>query len=140
MSWKLYQSLEAETGQPIGQHITGSIRLAKSRDKMKEFQRLEAKSAFLGIETALVGPAEIKKLWPLMVVDGVVGGLHIPGEGYIDPSMTTNANARGARDRAAEIYRGTKVVGLVRTSGGEWDVITDKGTITAEIVVNAAGI
>ncbi len=138
-SFDLYRSLEAETGQATGVHVAGGLRLARSADGMAEFRRYLAPAHALGIEADIVGVNRARELWPLLESDKFIGALHTPGEGYVDPTMTTNVLAKGARDRGAEIYRHTRVTGLVQLPSGEWRVETDKGAITAEYVVNAAG-
>ncbi|MGE0094147.1 MAG: FAD-dependent oxidoreductase [Alphaproteobacteria bacterium] len=138
-SFDLYRSLEAETGQATGVHVTGGLRLARSADGMAEFRRYLAPAHALGIEADIVGVNRARELWPLLESDKFIGALHTPGEGYVDPTMTTNALAKGARNRGAEIYRHTRVTGLTQLPSGEWRVETDKGAITAEYVVNAAG-
>lgn len=138
-SFDLYRSLEAETGQACGVHVTGGLRLARSEDGMAEFRRYLAPAHALGIEADIVGVNRARELWPLLESDKFIGALHTPGEGYVDPTMTTNALAKGARNRGAEIYRHTRVTGLSQFPSGEWRVETDKGAITAEYVVNAAG-
>ncbi len=139
-STEIYQALEAETGQPGGFHKTGSVRLALDQEQMTEYLRHRANADFLGIVYEMIGPDEIKSLFPLIDLDGVVGAAFTPEDGHVDPSMVTQAFAHGARAGGAEIYRQTKVEGLSRKAGGEWRVVTDKGTIGAEIVVNAAGM
>jgi dimethylglycine dehydrogenase len=139
-STEIYQGLEAETGQPGGFHKTGSVRLALDQEQMTEYLRHRAKADYLGIVFEMIGPDEIKALFPLIDLDGVVGAAHTPEDGHVDPSMVTQAFAHGARAGGAEIYRQTKVEGLSQNAGGEWRVVTDKGTIGAEIVVNAAGM
>jgi dimethylglycine dehydrogenase len=138
-SFDTYRGLEAETGSPTGVHVTGGVRLARTRDAVDEFKRYLAPAHALGIDAEIVGPNRVRELWPLLESRDFLAGLHTPGEGYVDPTQTTNALAKAARDRGAEINRYTRVTGLRRTPTGEWRVETDKGVIIAEIVVNAAG-
>ena len=139
-SSRIFQGLEAETGHDVGFHKTGGLRLATHRDQMTDFIRNQAKANFLGVDMRAIGPQEVKKLFPLANVDNVVGALYTPEDGYVDASMSTNSFAQGARAAGAEIYRHTKVEGLKQKRSGEWQVITDKGTIRTEVVVNATGM
>ena len=77
---------------------------------------------------------------PIVSLDGVLGAAYTPTDGYVDPSGVTQALARGARDLGAEIQRRAPVRALRPTPSGEWEVVTDQGTVTAEIVVDAGGI
>ena len=81
----------------------------------------------------------MRDIWPLCNTEGLVGAIRHPGDGYIQPADLTQALARGARDRGAEIYRNTTVTGISRTEAGEWKVTTDKGEITCEHVISATG-
>jgi len=135
----LYQRLEGETGQPVGFHKTGSLRLASTRDRMDEWRHHQGKARYLGLPYELIGPNEIKALHPLIALDGVLGAVWNPEDGHIDPSSVTQALAKGARDRGARVLRHTRVVGLGRESNGAWRVETERGAVRAEHVVNAAG-
>lgn len=136
----LYQKLEAETGQAVGFHKCGSIRLANVPDRMDEFRYHRAKARYLNLPFELIGPGEIRRLHPLVNTDGILGAAWTPEDGYIDPSMLTNALAKGARDGGAQIFRHTPVTAMRVRPNGEWEIETAQGTIIAEHVVNAAGV
>jgi dimethylglycine dehydrogenase len=137
-STELYERLEAETGQPTGFHKCGSLRLGENQDRLDQFRHLEAQAKHLDMPFEVIGPDEIKSLLPFMGLDGVIAGAHTPADGYTDPSSTTAALAKGARDRGAVIHRHTPCNGM-RREGGEWVVETPKGEIRCEHVVNAGG-
>lgn len=140
LSFDLFNSLEAETGQPVGLRLPGRVRLGKNREDMVRIESDKARARKFGIDLEVIGPDEVRELFPLAVTDGLEGGAFTAKQGHIDPSMTTHAMAKGARDRGAEIVRGVRVTGLEQKRAGDWEVITAAGTIQAEIVVNAAGI
>ncbi len=135
----LYKTLEEETGQEVGFHVTGNLRLATNKERMDEYQKYCGTANTIGVPFEMIGPAEIKELWPLCNTDGLVGALFHPDDGHIAPVDLTNALAIGARNRGAEIYRHTQVTGIAQTPSGEWQVKTDKGDITCEHVVCATG-
>jgi dimethylglycine dehydrogenase len=138
-STALYQRLEAETGQAVGFHRTGSLRLASVPGRMDEYRRHRGKARAIGLPFEIVDPAEVRRLHPLAETAGLLGAAWNPADGHVDPSSVTRALAAGARARGALVYRHTRVVGLARTAGGEWRVETDRGAIVAEVVVIAAG-
>ena len=135
----LYQTLEAETGQPAGFHKTGSLRLATDQERMDEYRCYCGIANTIGVPFEMVGPAEVRALWPLCDTDGVVGAIYHPQDGHCAPADVTQALAVGARQRGAEIYRWTLVTAIQRTPGGEWRVVTDKGDIVCDVVVSATG-
>ena len=135
----LYQKLEAETGQATGWHGCGSVRLATNDDEVDWFRQMKGLLDYVGAECHLIGPNEIRQLHPLVDVEGVRLGAYTPKDGHTDPASATNSMAAGARQGGAEIYRHTLVTDTRRLPGGEWEVVTDKGSIVCEHVVNATG-
>jgi len=135
----LYRSLEEETGQATGWHGCGSLRLALNQDDVDWFHYVQGVLSAAGSECHLVGPDEIRKLHPLLDVSDVLLGAYTPNDGHTDPASSTNAMAIGARQGGAEIYRRNRVTEIRRRPGGEWEVVTEQGSIVAEHVVNAAG-
>ena len=135
----LYKNLEAETGQDVGFHVTGNLRLARTKDRMDEYKKYCGTANTIGVPFELITPSEIKDLWPLINPDGLIGALYHPDDGHIAPVDLTNALAKGARALGAKIYQGTEVTNISRTSSGEWNLKTTKGEIRCEHIVCATG-
>ena len=135
----LYQTLEQETGQPVGFRNVGNIRLAMNRDRMDEYLQYATTARTIGINVEFLTPGQVADLWPLAVTDDLVGALYHPDDGYIQPADLTQALARGARQLGAKIYRNTPVHGIVRAAGGRWCVQTANGDIACDHVVSATG-
>ncbi len=139
-AWRLYRGLADAAGHPITWRHTGAFWPAHSRERMEFFHHLAGVSKSAGFALAMVTPAEMEAMHPHWRAGAsVLGGLHDPYEGDIDPSQLTHALAAGARAGGADVVRFTRVTGLERTRGGEWHVRTDRGGIVCEAVVNAAG-
>jgi dimethylglycine dehydrogenase len=139
-SIEIYQQLEAETGQSVGWHTTGSIRTADNPGRMEELGYTYSMNRCLGLDVDWMTPEKMKEMHPLMNTDGIIGGLYWPDDGDVDPNGITMAMSIGAKKQGAEINTHTQVTGIDRTASGEWLVHTDKGDITCEYVVNAAGL
>lgn len=137
---RLYRELEEITGMSCGLHHVGGVTLADTRERLDMFKAERAKHRFMELETEIIGPEEIAKIAPVTNVEGILGGLYDPLDGHLDPSGTTHAYAKAARMGGAEIVLHTKVLETNQRAHGTWDVVTDKGTIHAEHVVNAAGL
>ena len=135
----LYQRLEELTGQPVGHHMTGSVRLAQTRDRMDEFSHIAAMARHQGLEYEMLDLDGLRARYPPIETHGLEGALWDPHDGHIDPSQLTQALAKGARDGGVRIHRQTPVTAIERTAAGEWRVTTPQGEITAEILINAAG-
>ena len=136
----VYKEVEEISGQEVGMHLTGGIQVAATAQRWEVIRYEHARHRVFGIDSQLLGPQEIKRLCPIMDISGVIGGLFDANEGHIDPSGSTQALAKAARMGGAEIYLRTKVEDLVPKPDGTWTVVTDKGNIHCEHVVNAAGL
>ncbi|MBL4749071.1 MAG: FAD-dependent oxidoreductase [Amylibacter sp.] len=137
---RLYKELEQLTGMSCGLHHVGGITLADTPERMDMMLAERAKHRFMGLDTEIVTPEEIKKLSPITNVDGVIGGLYDPLDGHLDPSGTTHAYAKAARMGGAEIVLHNPVIETNQRPDGTWDVVTKLGTIHAEHIVNAGGL
>jgi dimethylglycine dehydrogenase len=131
--------LEAETGQPVTWHGCGSFRLAYTEDEMDWLRHTLSGGRALGYNTALVGPEKVAELHPFYNLDGVLGALHTPDDGHVDPTNVTMAMAAGARQKGVRIIRRCRATNITQSASGDWLVETEKGTITCEHVVNAGG-
>lgn len=139
-AWRLYRELGEAVDQPITYRHTGAFWPAHTADRMDQFRHLVGISKSAGFELAMISPADMAAMHPhYRPEETVIGGIHDPYEGDIDPSQLTQALAKGARQAGAEVARFTRVTGLARTAGGSWRVDTDKGAVDCEIVVNATG-
>ena len=137
---RLYRELEELTGQSCGLHHVGGLTLASDPDRLDFLKAERAKHRYMGLETEIVGPAEVARLSPITNPEGLLGALYDPLDGHLDPAGTTQAYARGARMQGAEIVLRNPVRELHPRPDGSWDVVTAKGTVNAEYVVNAAGL
>ncbi|MGR3615840.1 MAG: GcvT family protein [Paracoccaceae bacterium] len=137
---RLYKELEEITGMSCGLHHVGGVTLADNQDRFDMLVAERAKHRFMGLETEIVGPEEIRKIAPVTNTDGIIGGLYDPLDGHLDPSGTTHAYAKAARMGGATIETHCKVIETNQRPDGTWDVVTEKGTIHAEHVVNAGGL
>ncbi len=135
----LYPRLEGLTGQYVSWHPSGGIRLARDKDDLDWFGYLHGISKSVGFDMEIIGKDEIGRIVPWLDLDGVIAGAYTTGDGHADPSGLTNAMARGAINMGAKIERHNRVVDIKLLPSGEWEVITEKGNVIAEVVVNAGG-
>jgi len=138
-STNLYKSLEKETGQATGWHGCGSLRLAYKQEDLDWFFYVKGILDNVGAPAEIISTKEVLKIHPFIKLDGIIGGFHTPEDGHTDPTSTTNAMAKGARNGGAKIYRNNRVIDIKARPSGEWEIITENGNIVCEHVVNAAG-
>ncbi len=135
---EMYRTLATDVDYPMNYHVTGSLRLAHSKERMQEFERVAGMGRYQGLEMPILTPDEMKEHHPFMETHELAGGMWDPLDGDIDPAQLTQAMAKGARDAGARIERFCPATGIDK-DGDEWIVKTDKGDIRCEFVVNCAG-
>jgi dimethylglycine dehydrogenase len=136
---QLYPTLEALTGQYVSWHPSGGLRLALDRRELEWLKYVLGFSKNIGFSMELIGPDEIKRINPFMSTQSVLAAALTRGDGHGDPAGICNALAKAARNLGATVVRRNRVLDTRRRPSGEWEVITEQGTIVAEMVVNAAG-
>ena len=136
-SIKSYLQAERESGQSVGFHRAGSLRLATTREELDAYRRLEPIYDDLGIDYRVVEPNEIEAIHPLLVTDGLFGAAYTPTDGHVDASGATHALAKAAQALGAQIKRRCPVKGLTRVKD-EWQVTTSEATVRTEHVVLAS--
>ena len=136
----LYKEIEELSGHSCGLHMTEGLMLAATPARYEWLKNIHSKGRYLGMQVELISLDEAEKRLPLIDKRQFTGALYDPIQGHVDPSGTTHAFAISARKGGAEVYTHTRVLETNARADGTWDVITDKGTIHAEHVVNAGGL
>jgi dimethylglycine dehydrogenase len=136
----LYKEIEQISGQSCGVHITAGVMLACTRERFEFLKMMRSRGRYLGLDMEMISVDEAARRFPLMDKKHFIGALYNTLEGHVDPSGVTHAYAKAARMQGAEVYRFTRVTDLKQRPDGTWDVITDKGNLHAEHVVNAGGL
>ena len=137
-SASLYRELGDLVDYPMNYHVTGSIRLGHSKERLQEFKRVVGMGRYQGMDLDILSPDEMRGKYPFLETHDLTGALYDPNDGDIDPAQLTQALAKGARDMGAKIFRFCPATG-VRRDGDEWLISTPQGEIRCEKVVNAAG-
>jgi dimethylglycine dehydrogenase len=136
---QLYPRLEALSGQYTSWHPSGGLRLANNPRELAWLKYVLGYSKSIGFSMDIVGLDEIRRLNPFLTTDNVLAAAWTRDDGHGDPAGICNALAKAARDLGATIVRHNRVLDVKQRPSGEWEVVTEKGTIVAEMVVNAAG-
>jgi len=139
-SVELYKGLAAETGLDTGWKMTGCLRLATKPDRWTEYRRLATTARSFGMEMELIGPEEVKRMWPLMDVSDLIGASWLPTDGQANPSDITQSLAKGARMHGATLLEGARVTGFRMEGRRITHVETDQGPVACEKVVNCGGM
>ncbi len=136
----LYREIEALSGQSCGLHPNGGLMLAATVGELDSLKLICSRARYLGMETEMISLDQALELNPLIDKSFFIGALWRADGGHCDPSGTTHAYAKAARTLGASVERFTRVLSLDQRADGTWNVVTDKGTVHAEHVVNCAGL
>ena len=136
----LLKEIEKESGQDIGMHVVGGVHLAGTQERWDSIKHNYRRFQAIGIDDCeLISVDEVKKRVPFINTDGIVGAMWTERDGHLDTTGTVHAYAIAAKKRGAEVIEHNRVLDLKQTKDG-WEVITEKGNIFCEHVVNAAGL
>jgi len=136
----LYKEIEKESGHAIGFKPNGGFYLASNEVWADYLKRERSKARYMGLDQEFISLDEVKKKHPLIDPKRYLLALWDPIDGEVDPSGVTYAFAKAAKVHGGKYYTHTTVKDTKQKKDGSWDVITDKGNINAEIVINAGGL
>jgi len=139
LKFRMY-SIELYSELGLFNHV-GSLRVASSKEQLLEMERGVSRAKALGLDCEIISPDEALKVMPQISKTDLYGGIYLPRDGQLDPYTVTTSMARFAKELGVEIYTNTRVTGIKLSAKGEVErVVTDKGEIRCEIVINAAGM
>ncbi len=137
---ELFDSLEEETGQATGYRRIGSLSLARTEERLEELRRTATMAGVFGVESEFIDIPTLIDIYPEMDPTGVLGAMYIEKDGQTNPIDTTQALAKGARNRGVRIVENCKVTSIESDGTRVTGVETDSGSITADKVILAAGL
>jgi len=133
-------SIELYSSLGLFDHV-GSLRLASSKEQLRELQRSVSRAKGIGMDVDIISAEEAVRIMPQISAENLYGAIYLPRDGQVDPYGTTTAMARMLRELDCEVYTNTRVTGLKLSPKGEVrEVITERGAIKCEHVVNATGL
>ena len=138
-SAQLYQTLEAETGQATGWKQCGSVLVARTPERVTLFKRIASAARAQGVACEIIPIEEAARKYPVMRTDDLTGALWLPDDAKVNPADVTQALAKGARTGGARIFEQTRVTAIQQQNGAASGVVTTRGAIAAEVVINCAG-
>ena len=136
---ELYPRLEEMTGQYTSWHGCGGIRLATMQAELEWFKHVADIAKHIGVRMEVIGPDEIRRINPHIDTSGIIAGARTLDDGHVDPAGTCMAMAKAATNLGATIVKKNRVLEIQLLASGEWEVLTEQGTVVAEHVVNAGG-
>lgn len=137
---QLFRDLEEETEQPTGYLENGSMGLALTEGRHEDIKRTVSMAKYVGVEAQYLSQDALAERHPYLKTDDVLGAYYVPGNGQVNPVDVTNALAKGAKMRGAQIFEETKVEELIIRQGEVKGVVTNRGEIEADVVIIASGM
>ncbi|UCH72549.1 MAG: FAD-binding oxidoreductase [Thermoplasmatales archaeon] len=140
-SVKIFKKLEKELGQEIGLRQGGYLIVVHNEKDMKQAEKNVKMQKNLGLDVSILTQDEIGDVVPILDVKGMnaIGATFCPTDGHVDPFKTTQAYAQAALNYGAKLYKFTKIVDIKTKKKKIQSVLTNKGTIVTDTVINAAG-
>jgi len=139
MAVKKIERFEAETGEPLVYHQSGSMKIARTPEHRAQLEREVARGRRLGLEIDLISVADARRLTPFLDGAGVQGITRTPSDLYLEPVQIPLGYARAAGRLGAALISNTAVTGIVTKNGAVQGVMTAQGLIRTPVVVDAAG-
>ena len=137
---RLYKEIEETSGHSTGFKPSGGFYLASNEVWADYLKRERSKARYMGLDQEFISLEEVVKKNPLIDPKRYISALWDPIDGEVDPSGVTYAFAKAAKVHGAKYYNNTVVKDTKQKKDGTWDVITNKGNINAEVVINAGGL
>ncbi len=137
---ELYQQLESETGQATGYRQCGSISIATTPARLEELKRNASMAKVFGLQVDVLDRAAIVERFPLIADDDLLGGIHIPSDGYANAVDVTQALAKSARAAGVQMFQNTEVTAIERSGRAVAGVRTRGGEIRSDRVVICGGM
>jgi len=137
---RLYKEIEKTSGHSTGFKPSGGFYLASNEVWDDYLKRERSKARYMGLDQEFISLEEVAKKNPLIDPKRYISALWDPIDGEVDPSGVTYAFAKAAKVHGGKYYTNTAVKDTKQKPDGSWNVITEKGNINAEIVINAGGL
>jgi sarcosine oxidase subunit beta len=135
-----YASFEERTGHEAGYRPQGYLFLATSERHLEYLLANQQRQKALGLKNAcMVTVEEIRRMFPLLRSDDIVGGSFCSTDGFVDPHSAMTGFMKRAQERGARLWREAEVTGIRMEGGRVKSVETTRGPIATAAVVNAAG-
>ena len=136
----LYKEIEALSGQSVGLHQTGGFYAASTKEWYDYLKGERSKARYMGLDQEFISPKELAERHPLIDPDHYHAVLWDAQDGHLDPSGTTYAFAKAAKAHGAQYFTHCGATAMTQRPDGSWDIVTPKGLINAEHVVNCGGL
>ena len=136
----LYKELEKKVDHSAGLRLNGALSIAENKGRWQELQRQATTAQLYNVDVRILDKDQIKKEYPIVNTEKVIGGILMPGDGAADPSGVTHMLAKAARAEGAKIFEKTPVEEILTKNGKISGVKVNGKIIECEFIVLASGM
>ena len=138
-SVKIFEKMNDELDVDI-EHVQGGYLVVTDDEKeVEEFKKNVKLQNKLGLDSKFITPSEAKEIVPYLNEDNILGATFCQSDGHAYPFRVVQGYAKKAEEMGVDINKFTEVKGIKKENNRIKSVVTDKGEIKTNIVVNAAG-
>ena len=135
-----YARFEGQLGYPCDYRPQGYLFCATSDPQMAYLRTNFNQQVKMGLkDVRLVAGDEIRKLFPQLRADDIIGGSFCSSDGFVDPYSAMIGFMTCACERGATVWKNTSVTSLTSDGTGIASVETSRGPVSTRKVVNCAG-
>ena len=139
-SLDLYKELEKKVDHSAGLRLNGALSIAQNKGRWQELKRQATTAQLYDVDVRILDKNQIKKDYPIINTDEVIGGILMPGDGAADPSGVTHLLAKAARQEGAQIFEKSPVEEILTDNGKISGVKVNGKKIECEYIVLASGM
>ena len=139
-SLELYKNLEKEIDFASGLKLNGALSIATTKSRWQELLRQATTAQLYGVNVEVLNIDQIKKIYPIINEQNILGGIYMPEDGQADPVGVTNLLAKAARNEGVKIFEKSPVKKIIKKNGRVCGVVVNNQTIECEYVVLATGM
>lgn len=137
---QFYKELDEKSGLDVNFVQSGSISVARTQGRVDEILYNRDIAEHCGVPAEYLTEERLREVWPIAEPDGILGALLMPDDGYMNPGWAGIAIAKLAHEAGTTIREHARVEDLLVEGGRVTGVVTERGTVTANIVVLACGL
>ena len=135
-----YRTLQERTGVDVSFVSNGSVMLARTPGREDELRYFADGARLAGVPAEMLRPNQVRDLWPLASSDQLLGALHLPEDGHVNPGYAALALAQLAFQAGVTIRENIAVTEVLTEHGRVVGVATDRGNIECDRVLLACGL
>ncbi len=139
-SLDLYKDLEKEVDHSAGLRLNGALSIAQNKGRWQELQRQATTAQLYDVDVRILDKEQIKRNYPIINTDELLGGILMPGDGAADPSGVTYMLAKAAKKEGAQIFEKSPVDEILTKNEKITGVKVNGQKIDCEYIVLASGM